>query len=75
MMAQNWPGGRTAQVGLINIRGFRTPAAVVRCGFRTVRCHPSQNLGCIGQTKCCIAWIDTLWRKSETEIAANLKAS
>jgi hypothetical protein len=35
MMAQNWPGGRTALVGFINIRGFRTPAAVVRCGFRT----------------------------------------
>jgi hypothetical protein len=35
MMAQNWPGERTAQVGLINIQGFRTPAAVVRCGFRS----------------------------------------
>lgn len=35
MMAQNWPGERTAQVGLINLQGFRTPAAVVRCGFRT----------------------------------------
>lgn len=35
MMASNWPGERTAQVGLINIQGFRTPAAVVRCGFRS----------------------------------------
>lgn len=35
MMAQNWPGERTAQVGLINIQGFRTPAPVVNCGFRS----------------------------------------
>jgi hypothetical protein len=35
MMAQNWPGERTAQIGLINIQGFSTPASVVRCGFRS----------------------------------------
>lgn len=35
MMAQNWPGERTAQIGLINIQGFRTPASVLRCGFRS----------------------------------------
>ena len=35
MMAANYSGERLAQVGLINIQGFRTPASVVRCGFRS----------------------------------------
>lgn len=35
LMASNFPGGRTVQIGLIDLRGFRTPASVVRCGFVT----------------------------------------
>jgi hypothetical protein len=35
MMAANYSGERLAQLGLVSIQGFRTPASVVRCGFRS----------------------------------------
>jgi hypothetical protein len=35
IVAQNWPGGHTAKVGLISLEGIVTPATLLRCGFRT----------------------------------------
>jgi len=35
IMAANYFGERVAKVGLISLEGIRTPAAILRCGFRT----------------------------------------
>ncbi len=35
IVAANYPGERTAKIGMISLQGIPTPAAVVRCGFRT----------------------------------------
>jgi hypothetical protein len=33
--AANYPGERVAKVGMISLAGISTPAAILRCGFRT----------------------------------------
>jgi hypothetical protein len=35
LAAANYKGERVASVGLISIPGIRTPARILRCGFRT----------------------------------------
>ncbi len=35
LVAANYPGERTAKIGLISLQGIPTPAAVMRCGFKT----------------------------------------
>lgn len=35
LAAANYVGERLAKVGLISLQGIRTPAAILRCGFRT----------------------------------------
>ncbi|HXC50911.1 MAG TPA: hypothetical protein VN634_08510 [Candidatus Limnocylindrales bacterium] len=35
LVAANYPGERTAKIGMISLDGIPTPAAVIRCGFRT----------------------------------------
>ncbi|MFN2427587.1 MAG: hypothetical protein ABR587_14190, partial [Candidatus Binatia bacterium] len=35
IVASNYVGERLTKVGLISLQGIRTPAAIMRCGFRT----------------------------------------
>ena len=35
LVAANYPGERTAKIGLISLQGINTPGPVMRCGFRT----------------------------------------
>lgn len=35
IVAANSIGGRTAKIGMISLQGIRTPALILRCGFRT----------------------------------------
>ena len=35
LVAANYPGERTAKIGLISLSGIPAPSSVMRCGFRT----------------------------------------